>query len=82
MPPSNLNRDDTGRPKTLSFGGVDRLRVSSQSLKRAFRTSDVFADADGRRARHALEHVHGIACQRADEARSLPTMTSSNASAP
>lgn len=42
---SNLNRDDTGRPKTLSFGGVDRLRVSSQSLKRAFRTSDVFADA-------------------------------------
>jgi len=42
---SNLNRDDTGRPKTLSFGGVDRLRVSSQSLKRAFRTSDVFAEA-------------------------------------
>lgn len=42
---ANLNRDDTGRPKTLSFGGVDRLRVSSQSLKRAFRTSDVFAEA-------------------------------------
>ncbi|MBF0095046.1 MAG: type I-E CRISPR-associated protein Cas7/Cse4/CasC [Alphaproteobacteria bacterium] len=42
-PASNLNRDDTGRPKTLNFGGAERLRVSSQSLKRAFRTSDVFA---------------------------------------
>ncbi len=44
---SNLNRDDTGRPKSLSFGGAERLRVSSQSLKRAIRTSDVFADAVG-----------------------------------
>lgn len=40
--PSNLNRDDTGRPKSVVFGGVPRLRVSSQSLKRAWRTSDVF----------------------------------------
>lgn len=43
-PPSNLNRDDTGRPKTAIFGGVPRLRVSSQSLKRAWRTSSVFAE--------------------------------------
>ena len=41
--PSNLNRDDTGRPKSVVFGGVPRLRVSSQSLKRAWRTSAVFA---------------------------------------
>ncbi|HRO48517.1 MAG TPA: type I-E CRISPR-associated protein Cas7/Cse4/CasC [Hyphomicrobium sp.] len=40
--PSNLNRDDTGRPKTASFGGVNRLRISSQALKRAIRTSDAF----------------------------------------
>ena len=40
--PSNLNRDDTGRPKSAVFGGVPRLRVSSQSLKRAWRESDVF----------------------------------------
>lgn len=40
---ANLNRDDTGRPKTLTFGGAERLRVSSQSLKRAFRQSEVFA---------------------------------------
>ena len=40
--PSNLNRDDTGRPKSVTFGGTPRLRVSSQSLKRAWRTSEVF----------------------------------------
>lgn len=44
-PPSNLNRDDVGRPKTAFMGGAERLRVSSQSLKRAVRTSDVFASA-------------------------------------
>ncbi len=41
-PPANLNRDDTGRPKTAIIGGVNRLRISSQALKRAWRTSDVF----------------------------------------
>lgn len=41
-PPANLNRDDLGRPKTAIFGGTQRLRVSSQSLKRAWRTSAVF----------------------------------------
>ncbi|MGH1419823.1 MAG: type I-E CRISPR-associated protein Cas7/Cse4/CasC [Hyphomicrobiaceae bacterium] len=42
--PANLNRDDTGRPKTAIVGGVERLRVSSQSLKRAVRTSEVFKE--------------------------------------
>lgn len=44
-PPANLNRDDLGRPKTAMMGGVLRLRISSQSLKRAWRTSDVFQSA-------------------------------------
>ena len=44
-PPSNLNRDDLGRPKTAIMGGKTRLRVSSQSLKRAWRTSDLFSEA-------------------------------------
>lgn len=39
-PPSNPNRDDQGRPKTAIYGGVPRLRLSSQSLKRAARLSD------------------------------------------
>ena len=46
-PPSNLNRDDTGRPKTALVGDALRLRVSSQSLKRAWRTSDIFEAAVG-----------------------------------
>ena len=44
-PPANLNRDDAGRPKTAFMGGAERLRVSSQSLKRAWRTSDIFQEA-------------------------------------
>lgn len=44
-PPANLNRDDLGRPKTALFGGVTRLRLSSQALKRAIRTSDGFKAA-------------------------------------
>lgn len=44
-PPANLNRDDLGRPKTAVMGGIPRLRVSSQSLKRAWRTSDTFSEA-------------------------------------
>ncbi len=37
LPPSNINRDDTGSPKTALYGGVRRARVSSQSWKRAIR---------------------------------------------
>ena len=35
--PSNLNRDDTGSPKTAIFGGYPRARISSQCLKRNIR---------------------------------------------
>lgn len=41
-PPVNLNRDDTGAPKNCFFGGVQRGRISSQCLKRAWRTSEAF----------------------------------------
>ena len=44
-PPSNPNRDDQGRPKTAIYGGVMRLRLSSQSLKRAARLSDVMRNS-------------------------------------
>lgn len=37
LPPSNPNRDDTGAPKTAMFGGVRRMRISSQAIKRAVR---------------------------------------------
>lgn len=37
LPFSNANRDDTGLPKTVQYGGALRGRLSSQSLKRAAR---------------------------------------------
>jgi CRISPR system Cascade subunit CasC len=75
-PPANLNRDDTGRPKTAIIGGVERLRISSQSLKRAVRTSDVFrAKLDGHLGdrtqrlgetlRSLLMNEHGVDVERA-----------------
>lgn len=42
VPPSNVNRDDTGSPKTAVYGGVRRARVSSQAWKRA--TRQAFTD--------------------------------------
>ncbi|NLE60631.1 MAG: type I-E CRISPR-associated protein Cas7/Cse4/CasC, partial [Planctomycetes bacterium] len=29
VPPSNINRDDSGTPKSAQYGGVTRHRVSS-----------------------------------------------------
>lgn len=46
VPPSCVNRDDTGSPKTAVYGGVTRARVSSQSWKHAMRLmfKDIFTD--------------------------------------
>lgn len=46
-PPVNLNRDDSGAPKSCIFGGGARGRVSSQCLKRSWRTSPLLAEAVG-----------------------------------
>ncbi|MBQ9348370.1 MAG: type I-E CRISPR-associated protein Cas7/Cse4/CasC [Oscillibacter sp.] len=37
VPPSCVNRDDTGSPKTAVYGGVTRARVSSQAWKHEMR---------------------------------------------
>ncbi|MBY4570215.1 type I-E CRISPR-associated protein Cas7/Cse4/CasC [Gordonia sihwensis] len=37
VPPSNINRDEDGSPKSTVFGGTRRARVSSQAWKRAMR---------------------------------------------
>ena len=37
VPPSCINRDDTGSPKTAVYGGSTRARVSSQAWKHAMR---------------------------------------------
>lgn len=60
VPPSCINRDDTGSPKTARYGGVRRARVSSQAWKRA--TRDEFAnllddDKIGYRTKSVVELV-------------------------
>ena len=45
--PSCLNRDDMNMQKTAIFGGVKRVRVSSQSLKRAMRTGSYYKNEFG-----------------------------------
>lgn len=48
VPPSCVNRDDTGSPKTAVYGGTTRARVSSQAWKRAVRRMfmEQMAEAD------------------------------------
>lgn len=58
VPPSNLNRDDTGSPKTGVYGGVRRARVSSQAWKRATRrdfTGHLDQSEIGVRTKRAVE---------------------------
>lgn len=45
VPPSCVNRDDTGSPKTAVYGGTMRARVSSQAWKKAIRKEfqDIFS---------------------------------------
>lgn len=60
VPPSCINRDDTGSPKTAVYGGVTRARVSSQAWKRAMRLMfwDLFAEEHvGLRTKRATELV-------------------------
>ena len=60
---SNPNRDDQGRPKQAMIGGSPRLRMSSQSVKRALRESTFFALdlADNRGTRTKRLHDHLLA---------------------
>lgn len=64
FPAANLNRDDTGAPKTVMFGGATRLRISSQSLKRAWRTSAVFSE-------QLEKHIGIRSCRIATEAAKI-----------
>jgi len=61
---ANLNRDDAGRPKTVQFGGAQRLRVSSQSLKRAWRTSSLFTTRVAGRVGKRTQRLGREVCDR------------------
>ena len=67
LPPSCVNRDDTGSPKTAIYGGVRRARVSSQAWKHAMREmfKEYFNESElGERTKKIVEKV-------ADQIRNL-----------
>ncbi len=61
VPPSCVNRDDTGSPKTAVYGGAVRARVSSQAWKHAVRVmfTDEMSDTvdTGKRTKKSAELV-------------------------
>lgn len=70
VPPSNINRDETGNPKTAQYGGVLRSRVSSQAWKRAMRNEfkDFFAENSlGVRTKNAVQLIVNAMVQQRPE---------------
>lgn len=60
VPPSCVNRDDTGSPKTAIYGGAVRARVSSQAWKHAMRCyfmDELEAVDVGQRTKRIVEMV-------------------------
>ena len=60
VPPSCINRDDVGRPKTAVYGGVTRARVSSQAWKHAIREKfkEIFPSEDlGSRTKYSIDLI-------------------------
>ena len=61
VPPSCVNRDDTGSPKTAIYGGTTRARVSSQAWKHAmremFREELIEPDMLGARPKNVISMV-------------------------
>lgn len=60
VPPSCVNRDDTGSPKTAVYGGVTRARVSSQAWKHAMRgyfMEELAAENIGQRTKRIVDLV-------------------------
>lgn len=60
VPPSCVNRDDTGSPKTAVYGGAVRARVSSQAWKHAMRAEfrTLFTEEElGSRTKYAVDLI-------------------------
>ncbi|NEG89754.1 type I-E CRISPR-associated protein Cas7/Cse4/CasC [Bifidobacterium aerophilum] len=67
----NLNRDDTGSPKTVEYGGVTRARVSSQAWKRPTREAfrELLDPRDlGVRTKRVVELLRGRILEQAPQA--------------
>lgn len=62
VPPSCINRDDTGSPKTAIYGGAVRARVSSQAWKHAVREmfmDEMESDQVGSRTKKLIPLIAG-----------------------
>ena len=60
VPPSCVNRDDAGRPKTAIYGGTNRARVSSQAWKHSMRIMfrDIFnCEELGARTKNTVKFI-------------------------
>lgn len=78
LPPSCVNRDDTGSPKTAMYGGVRRARVSSQAWKHAMREmfKEYFSESElSERTKKIVEKVADQICalSNVDKAEALTT---------
>lgn len=72
--PSNLNRDESGAPKSCVFGGVPRARISSQCQKRAARLR--FDDAQrGVRTRRLGEMLRPLLAERVSDGDRVEALT-------
>jgi CRISPR system Cascade subunit CasC len=72
MPPSNLNRDDSGQPKKCIFGGVTRARISSQCLKRNIRLSPYFQHAFGEAVAKRTKYLPRLVAEAVQAAAGIP----------
>jgi CRISPR system Cascade subunit CasC len=71
LPPSNINRDDTGSPKSAIYGGARRGRVSSQAWKRATRM--LFAEKQDERIKAVrTRRLFELLTTRLEESAALP----------
>ncbi|MBU3063158.1 type I-E CRISPR-associated protein Cas7/Cse4/CasC [Nocardia sp. NEAU-G5] len=65
VPYGNLNRDDLGSPKQVTYGGIERTRVSSQSWKRVTRLAvETTLGQETKRTRRVAEAVSERLVQR------------------
>ncbi|GAA4362751.1 type I-E CRISPR-associated protein Cas7/Cse4/CasC [Paeniglutamicibacter cryotolerans] len=76
LPPNNINRDESGSPKTAIYGGIVRQRVSSQAWKRAIRSDfeeSFDAEVLGKRTKNVVtmlaNAITAKAPEHADEAQ-------------
>lgn len=78
--PSNLNRDDTGSPKSCEFGGYRRARLSSQCIKRAIRrefevASLIPEESRATRSKRFVDAIAKLLVDRGRPAELAPSVT-------